>query len=99
MTHLGRRAEICDVGKNVERGTNAQTKGPSNHESPYRISDVVEHVVGARPASVCKQDFVSRRRVLYIVIGTRAITNGEHSHPHRCGSCQQTHCESWLADR
>ena len=44
-THLGRRAEIRDIGKEIESSADTQSKGSSNLERPHRISDVVEHVI------------------------------------------------------
>ena len=44
-THLGRCAEIRDIGKEVESSTDSQSKRSRNLERPYWISDIIEHVI------------------------------------------------------
>ena len=46
-THLGCRAEICNIGKDIENGADTQSQGSSDLQRPHRIPDVVEHVIEA----------------------------------------------------
>ena len=71
-THLGRRAEIRDIGKEIESSADTQSKGSGNHESPHRISDVVKNIISIRPPRVREEDFEGCCRILHIVVDTQS---------------------------
>ena len=62
--YLGRRAEIRNIGQEIERGAYTQSEGSGNLECPHRIFDVVEHVIDIRPTGICIEDFEGRCRIL-----------------------------------
>ena len=70
ITSLWRRTEIRNVCKEIQNSADTQSEGSGDLECPHWILNVVEHVVGVRPASVYIQDLEGCCRILYCVVGT-----------------------------
>ena len=52
----GHVRKVCNIGEDVQRGRDTESKWSSNLEGAHWILDLVENVVCILPSVICKKD-------------------------------------------